>query len=169
MESIFITYNPSSDIGQGTAFRMQTIAGLHGLKIELPARNANSSLISTETKRRIESAVAVLIFIAENVSEKVNAEILHAQKKKKPIIVISENNIKINKGSYPNIELFRFNKHNPDQTLHDVVMFIKNVHTLGSNNTPTKKKQISKEASGIITAVLGIGLGMLALYSLKRD
>lgn len=61
MSNIFISYNPNEEIEQNTALRMQTIASLYNISVELPARQQipAKAKISSETQNRIARALGV--------------------------------------------------------------------------------------------------------------
>jgi hypothetical protein len=90
MNSLFITYNPKSQIEQTLAIRMHTLGAVHGFNMYLPNREA-SSIISFETQARIQNSDWFICFSLGQMSPQVQAEIKFANQyyhDKKRIIII---------------------------------------------------------------------------------
>ena len=62
LPSVFISYNPNSDIEQTLAVRLHTIGAVHGFTMLLPERFGFSKLPTNETKSRILSADYFILF-----------------------------------------------------------------------------------------------------------
>ncbi|MBI5913963.1 MAG: hypothetical protein HY842_01185 [Bacteroidetes bacterium] len=162
-KSIFITYNQNSTFGQNTALRLQTISNLYGLSVFLPARLLNQSTgITKETERRINQSSIVAAFGLENLTLQMQAELSYAIARKKPIIVIYDKGIgrTVDFGEYKNKQEIHTDFLDTENALHEIARFLGG---LPAKNT-TSKKDI-----GVAEALLGVGLGLLALWALSKS
>lgn len=159
---LFLSYNKDSDIGQHSALRLQTIAGLYGFSVVLPLRRANSTALNQETKTRIDSANMVAIFALEGVSKGVNEEIVYASQKNKPVIVLFQKGFP--QGRIPkddNIRAVEVDFNSIDKASHEVAEFLK-------DQFPGRTKK-AKETSGSGSALILLGLGLLAAWAITKD
>lgn len=149
-------------MGQHSALRLQTIAGLYGFSVVLPLRRPNSSLLNQETKTRIDSADMVAIFALEGVSKGVNEEIVYASQKNKPVIVLFQRGM-THSGLPQNekIKIVEVDFNYIDKASHEVAEFLK-----GQFSARTKK---GKETAGSGSALILLGLGLLAAWALTKD
>ena len=157
---IFVTYNPNVAIEQNTALRLQTIANLYGLTVDLPSRLSGNGLINTETKNRINNSDFVLALSLYKMEQEVNSELGHAIAKKKPILAIYQEGIgkNIDFTGYP-VDEVSLDINDTEAALHNIANFIQ-----------TKFKQNKdKDQNAKNIAILGIALGMLALWSLNKE
>lgn len=160
---IFITYNPDHRIEEATALRLQTIASLYGLEVELPDRIGVGAERNTE--ERISRADYVVAFILRNPLRKAKEEINKAIELKKTLILIYDRSVKrpLSIANYPNLfeSTIDFSQGNAEDALHKVSEFIRDRH-------PATKKNTLKLSEGekSLLALLGIGLGIAGLAAL---
>lgn len=166
-KSIFITYNLSSQPGEGTALRLQTISNLYGLSILLPYRFRNSSSISSETKIRIDNSRFVVAFCVDRLTKLLKDELSYAISQRKPLIVIYDNakGKKINFKDHVNVKEVFVDFTKTDDALHKMAEFLRAKLSAITAKKVTKKTQ---DDSGLGIALLGIGLGLLAAWTLSK-
>lgn len=162
-ENIFLTYNKDSIFGQNTALRLQTISNLYGLSVSLPSRIVNNGVeISNSTQERISNAAIIVAFGLENLTPLMESELAFAMLTNKPIVIINDKNIgqtiKIENSN--NVHQVAVDFLDTDAALHDIVNFLERL--------PTKNKK-EKNEIGLGSALIGIGLGLLALWALSRE
>jgi hypothetical protein len=164
--NLFITYNPKEDIEQNTALRMQTIAHLYALSLELPARMAAKN-ITSETQQRIARSSVVLAISLTKMSKLLQEELAYAIEQNKPIVVLydKKKGKTINFGAYKNFKEIHVDFNQTDQALHEVASFLK--ETVKNQEAQSKKKSDSE--TGVLLGVLGIGLGLLALWAISKE
>jgi len=161
MKNVFITYNNNSEIGENTALRMQTLSNLYGFSVFLPYRISKSN-ISRETKERINNSRFILAFSIGRYSKILKNELEYALSRKKPIIIIYDKKEK-NKIHFPNksnVKEVIIDYYNTDKALHQISDFLDQQF----NNAEIKQK---KNENAIGTALVGIGLGLLAYWALS--
>lgn len=159
-DGIFITYNDRSVIGKNTALRIQTNAQLYGTRVDLPARYFGSVQISDETSSRIQRASVVVAFSLEDLTFPMQHELHFAMKLQKPILVLYHRGVKnIDFQGYKKIKEVELDYLNTDDTLKKVGDFLEEQR---------KGTSITDKEIGLETAVLGIGLGLLALWALTK-
>jgi hypothetical protein len=92
--SIFISYNPNSDIEQTLAVRLHTIGAVHGFTMLLPDRTGFYKSISEETKNRIRQSDYFILFSTTQISNVVYQEISfaysHIQDKSRILVIYDE-------------------------------------------------------------------------------
>ena len=163
MKNVFITYNNNSDIGENTALRMQTLSNLYGFSVFLPFRIGHSD-ISFETKERIDNSRFILAFAIGRYSRILKNELEYALSKKKPIIIIYDKKER-NKIKFPNrsnVKEVIIDYYNTDEALHQISNFL-NEQFADLNS----RKKSNEHAIG--TALIGIGLGLLAYWALSDN
>jgi hypothetical protein len=164
--SIFITYNPSVPTEEATALRLQTIAHLYGLWVELPDRLGAGAELNT--RQRIQRAGYVVAFPLHFLSDQVKSELDYAISCGKTIILVYDRKIGKTVTFHQSNNIFEtfidFENQNTDQVLQEIASFIRNKHAAEPN---------AKQASGGLTtteksllAFVGIGLGIIALAAL---
>jgi len=161
MKNVFITYNNNSEIGENTALRMQTLSNLYGFSVFLPFRIGKST-ISQETKERINNSRFILAFSIGKYSKILRDELEYALSKNKPIIIMYDRKEK-NKIHFPNknnVKEVLIDYYNTDEALHQISNF------LDEQFNDIKLKQ-QKNENAIGTALVGIGLGLLAYWTLS--
>lgn len=161
MSSIFLTFNENSEAGRNTALRMQTISNLYGMAVNLPVRLRMGSELDTETKSRIKASSFVVAFALEGLAHRMRIELQHAIALKKPIIVLYNPYLgkTLEFEDYKNVKEFFLDYSNTDETLHQVADF------MDSFKYPAKEK--NQNGAGV--ALVGIGLGLLALWALSKE
>jgi len=160
-KNIFLTYNQGSTFGQNTALRLQTISNLYGLSVSLPARMVNGGgVISHITKERLAAASIVVAFGLETPTNVMVEELNYAMKLQKPIVFIYDestgNTIEFH--NYDNIQIVEIDYLGTDDAIHKVAEFLEKL--------PESKKH--KKETGLSTALIGVGLGLLALWALNK-
>jgi hypothetical protein len=168
-KSIFISYNHNSQPEESTALRLQTISNLYGLSVSLPYRLRNISNISSETKTRIENSSFVVAFCIDGLTKLLNEELSFAISKNKPLIVIYDNakGKKINFKDNVNVKEVFVDFTKTDDALHKIAEFLRTSLSKTYVKKTTQKTQ--NEDSGLGIALLGIGLGLLAAWSLSKE
>lgn len=162
MKSIFLTYNQDSQVGKNTALRMQTISNLYGMSVNLPARSiGKETRMNEETARRIAASDVFVSFFLEDLTPAMKQEADHALQLKKPTLELYNPDIiqKVNTKLPSFYQAVPIDFENTDDTLHKVGEFIDQI-------APTYK--FDKKANGLSVALVGIGLGLLALWALNR-
>jgi len=160
-KNIFLTYNQGSAFGQNTALRLQTISNLYGLSVSLPARMVNGGgVMSHITKERIKSASIVVAFGLEVPTQVMIEELNYAMTLQKPIVFIYDESTgnTIDFGDYKKIQIVEIDYLDTDNAIHKVAGFLEGL--------PESQKH--KKETGLSTALIGVGLGLLALWALNR-
>ena len=75
LPTVFISYNPNSEIEQTLALRLHTIGAVHGFNMILPERNMNLNTVTNETKGRILLSDYFILFSTGALSNLVQQEI----------------------------------------------------------------------------------------------
>jgi hypothetical protein len=163
-ESVFITYNPSSDNEKNIALDLFKKGKQNGYFIYLPERNNYFSKISQQTKLNIDSSKWFVIFSTSQLSETVRDEIEYAftSKNDSNIIVIYSKHFGKNI-DFPNnkpIEMYidDYNFNSIEQFKSDLFEKIK----------PVKNIKEKEGASGL-EILLGVGAALLLLNALSSD
>jgi hypothetical protein len=95
LPTVFISYNPASDIEQTLAVRLHTLGSVHGFNMLLPDRLSFGKNVSGETRNRILSSDFFILFSTSPLSAVVQEEIRIAYSKlheKSKILVIYDLN-----------------------------------------------------------------------------
>lgn len=169
-KTLYTTYNPQNDIEQSTALRMQTIASLYNITVELPARAyTKENVLSLETTQRIERCGFVLALSLNKMSATIRAELQHAVSQNKPIIVIYDKKVgkTIDFKNYAHVKEVYIDFNNTEIALREIADFLQkdSVTPAHTHNVLTK----NDSALGIALGVINIVLGLLALWSLGRE
>ncbi|MEM9985129.1 MAG: hypothetical protein AAF804_08540 [Bacteroidota bacterium] len=161
MKSIFLTYNQGSQIGKNTVLRMQTISNLYGLTAFLPVRayGAGSGL-DEETQRRIRKSPVVVAFALDKLTRRMKAELTYAIHQKKAIVVIYDQSKSrtLTFKDYKNVMEEWIDYDQTEDSLHNVSEFLDEYFA---------KKEKGQGQLG--TAIVGVGLGLLALWALSKS
>ena len=171
--TIFITYNPNSDLEETLAARLHTIGAVNGFVMYLPDRFNSNKQISNETKVRISRSDYFVIFSTKPLSTIVKEEIEHAfnylQDKSKILVIYDKEKGKNLTGEISNFFTpFYFDKFNnrQDEMLKDIISTVahKKKNEIIKNQTEQLKVlKKKKDESNALAAILGIGLGLLVL------
>lgn len=171
--SIFITYNPNSELEETLAARLHTIGAVNGFVMYLPDRFNSNSQISNETKARISRSDYFVIFSTKPLSNVVKEEIEFAfnylnDNSKILVIYDKEKGKNINGKISSYFTPFYFDRfdNRQDRLLETIIDTIAHKEKNSIINEQTQqinqlKKQ--KEESNALAAILGIGLGLLVL------
>ena len=170
---IFVSYNPKSEIEQSTALRLQTLSSLYGAIVHLPDRVGSSGLKET-TKQKILKSQVFVMFSTANLSEAVKQEIEYALKSDKRVVIFYD------KVRGKNLDTFHIKNKNLveaqfDPRKDDTATILKKVMDHGGFLGPKSLTPLSKRKNGANTtnmaigALVGVGLGLLALWALTRD
>lgn len=172
LKSLFATYNPNTDMEQNTALRMQTISGLYGITVELPARAyGKRNELSVETAQRIERCSFVLALSLYKMSTTLQKELRYAISQNKPIVVIYDQKIgkTIDFEGYANVKEIHVDFNNTEAALHQIAQFLQhNLYPPVIQTTNNVTTDNSDSNLGIALGVVGIGLGLLALWGLVK-
>lgn len=163
-KNIFLTYNRNSSFGQNTALRLQTISNLYGLSVFLPARAVNNgAAISQETRNRISNASIIVALGLEQLTPIMQSELEFAsQLTNKPIVIINDSRVgqTIDFGNNQNVRHVDIDFLDTDEALKEIAEFLEKL--------PTKNNK-EKNEIGLGIALIGVGLGLLALWALSKD
>lgn len=165
--SIFVTYNPKSDLEQTLAVRLHTIGAVNGFRMFLPDRYNSETILDNETKRRIGEADYFIMFSTQKLSKIVQQEINYAAqvlKDKSRIIVIYNSRIEKNiiGATTDNFTALQYDpvSDQQDAFLHQIMDIIKTKEIAN-----LKDKNSQQQA---LIALLGIGLGLFVLDSVAN-
>jgi len=158
--SIFITYNTGSSVEKNTALRMQTIASLYGISVELPMRPpAKRIKASPESIERISRSNFVLAFCLGNLSKQLQSELHEAVRLNKRIIMLYEDSSKVDFKGYKHVKEVFLDYHNPEAALHEVASYLS-----PQNNGNKKKSDDNALGVGLVMA----GIGLLVFWALNN-
>ncbi len=146
-------------MAEQTAYRMQTLAHLYGFEVLLPYRPHGSNQIGNETKRRIEEAQFVLAFDLGRSRNIFKQELKYAQSLQKPVILLKDKQRSFLSRHPSYFQEFYIDYYNTDETLHKIARFI--------DEQFKEKEKEEKKDQAFATALVGIGLGLLAYWFLS--
>lgn len=159
LPSVFISYNPNSDIEQTLAVRLHTIGAVHGFNMLLPDRVGFSNTVSAETKSRILSANYFILFSTTSLSTTVLEEIKIASAKlhdKSKILVIYDISVGKNLTGLDNYTEVYIDRTSSVETILDTIISkVKSIQTKGNNQ------------NGFLDALGPILLTGIALFALS--
>ncbi len=174
---VFVTFNPNSEVEERTALRLQTIANLYGVEVLLPYRRISNKL-SSETKNRIDRSRIVIAFSGSKLTSHLKQELIYAKSQNKTIVVIYNTSIGKNLifKDYEKVQEFYLDYDNTDRTLHEIAQFLRDKadnlkrgkSKPNSAATRGSRKKVQATESGALTALLSIGLGLLAFWALSK-
>ena len=137
LPTVFISYNPNSDIEQTLAVRLHTIGAVHGFNMLLPDRVGFTRSVTNETKSRILSADYFILFSTTSLSTTVLEEIKIAASKlhdKSKILVIYDISVGKNLKGADNFTEVYINRGSPVETiLETIISKIKTIQSRGNN------------------------------------
>lgn len=159
LPSVFISYNPNSDIEQTLAVRLHTIGAVHGFNMLLPDRIGFSKSVSSETKNRILSADFFILFSTTSLSNTVSEEIKIASSKlhdKSKILVVYDISVGKNLKEAGNFTEIYINRSSSVETILETII------------SKVKSIQSKRNNQGGFLSVLGpILLTGVALFALS--
>ena len=137
LPTVFISYNPNSDIEQTLAVRLHTIGAVHGFNMLLPDRVGFTRSVTNETKNRILSADYFILFSTTSLSTTVLEEIRIAASKlhdKSKILVIYDLGVGKNLKGADNFTEVYINRSSPVETILDkIISTVKTIQSRGNN------------------------------------
>ncbi len=158
LPSVFISYNPNSDIEETLAVRLYTIGAVHGFNMLLPDRRGLGGFVSAETRSRILMADFFILFSTTSLSKAVINEIELAANKlhdKSKILVIYDDSVGKNlKGADHFTEVYVNRSSSVEDILKTIIAKIKDIQSGG-------KKQ--NGFFSVLGPILLTGLGLFAL------
>lgn len=164
LPTVFISYNPDSEVEQTLAIRLHTIGAVHGFNMLLPDRSFNSNLVSLETRNRIMLADFFILFSTKPMSRVVAEEIGIAYSKlqdKSRILVVYDQNVGANLSAENQHTPVFINTHeDPLKIVTAITTTLKSVQT---------KKQGNEGLLSSLGGILLVGLGLFALNELFAE
>jgi hypothetical protein len=159
LPTVFVSYNPNSDIEQTLAVRLHTIGAVHGFNMLLPDRVGFTNSVSNETRNRILSADYFILFSTTALSATVLEEIKTAASKlddKSRILVIYDIGVGRNLRGADNFTEVYISRSSPVETILDKII------------SKVKVIQSRENSQGGFLSVLGpILLTGVALFALS--
>ncbi len=158
--TIFITYNPGVPQEETLAVRLQTIASINGFESFLPDRYGKT--INDDTIHRINSSDYFVIFATGRISKLVESEMNfafeHLNDPQKIFVIYDQSSVRNLPINTQEATLIPFDVRNEsvDQVINKIVQKL---------SSDKRKKKVKEEENGLL-ALLGIGLGLLALATL---
>lgn len=173
--SVYITYNPNSEIERTLAVRLHTIGAVNGFITYLPDRYNSESSLDPASQQHIQISEWFVCFSTQRLSAIVKKEIEYAlsvfPNPRNIIIVYSVPNGKNLQGTEGCTETF-FDPRTQtvDQAVQEILQKIweKKIEEQ-SNNSLQKHVQETNQPNNALLALLGIGVGFLALAALADD
>ncbi len=176
---IYITFNSNNKthIEESTALRLQTLSNLYGISVNLPYKATLNFEDDIESKNRIQKSDYVVVLSMTNLSPRLKSEIDYSINQNKPIIIIYDKakgkNLKLL--NQKNIKEVELDAYNSEDTLNSIADYLANqspaTKKQSSNTKIVKSSKANGESIGVAfgIALLGIGLGLLALALLSSD
>ena len=159
---VFISYSSNAD-EQGVVWRLQTLAAAQGIHAYVPARGGGRPLTSgsswtltAATRKEIESSDIILAIITSRADRAVEAELSYAMGRKKVIIPIVYEGIRI-PSLFDSCQVFWFSpSHSPGNLESQIIAYL-------------KEQKLSKERLQAAGAIIAVGLGLLLLSSVAKE
>ena len=164
LPSVFISYNPNSDIEQTLAVRLHTIGAVHGFNMLLPDRIGFNRTVSIETKNRILSADYFILFSTTVLSNIVLEEIQIAASKlhdKSKILVIYDISVGQNlRGADNFTNVFIDRSWTVEEILQEIIINVKTIQS--------KESSVNGFLS-VLGPILLTGVALFALSSVFEE
>ena len=163
LPSVFISYNPDSDVEQTLAVRLHTIGAVHGFNMMLPDRTRAITGVTNETRSRILLSDYFILFSTTTLSRTVRDEIAIAFSKlhdRSKILVVYDKKVGKNLAGAENFTEIFIDRTAPVDVIMDAI--IKTV----------KAKQTNSQAGGFLSVlgpILLTAVGLFALSTLVDD
>jgi hypothetical protein len=139
LPSVFISYNPNSDIEETLAVRLYTIGAVHGFDMLLPDRRGLGGVVSAETRSRILMADFFILFSTTSLSAAVMNEIEIASTKlhdKSKILVIYDDSVGRNlEGADHFTEVYVNRSSSVEDILKTIIAKIKDIQSGGNKQS----------------------------------
>ena len=161
LPTVFISYNPESDLEQTTAVRMHTIGAVSGFQMLLPDRERPERGASLETIGRINMSDYFILFSASSLSIIVQEEIKLAfarWRDRSRIVVIYDKRVGRNLNAENCTEVYIDIHSDPQSIVSEITSKIKSVQKKGG-----------RDFLSDLGALLLTGLGLFALASAIDD
>jgi hypothetical protein len=162
MLKIFVSYNPGVEIEQSTALRLQTLAGLYGVVIHLPDRYGAIELKSS-TRQRIVDSVLFVMFSTQQISLQVEEEVNYALSCGKSVLIFYDKSVGKNL-TPPNDAKVIDEYFDPFVDTPATIM----ERVLKHGEIIKATQEMPKHENNIISAIVGIGLGLILLWALSE-
>lgn len=169
LPSVFISYNPNSELERVLAFRLHTLGAVHGYTVSLPDRIAKTKTLSPETRLRIQHSEYFILFSTSQLSKTVQEEIQVAweQKHDKTKIIVIYDGVKNLKGTEYCTEIYIDSGTMNLQQITDQV--IGTLNRLNFSVAPNGKSVKNGKEKNVLGGLLIAGLGLLLLGALLED
>ncbi len=162
MAKVYVTFNPRSEIGRHTAFRLQTLANLYGHIIYIPARGYNPQKLNTTTKERIDESDVVVAMGMGRMSKILKQELAYALQQGKPIIFLTERHKKLPSSlTDERIQVIAVEPGNTEEAVQRVTQFI--------HQKFTSKNKSHKIEKGLIAAFIIAAIILLIFWLTSGD
>lgn len=167
--TIFISYNPKSELEETLAYRWHTIGVVNSFTMYLPDRYNSESQLSNESKSKIQNSDYFVLFSTKKLSNIVREEIEYAfnflKDKSKILVIYDKEKGKNLNGDITNyFTPFYFDKYNNRQD--ELLNGIMNTIIIHKQSTEIQKLKEEKTNSNALAAILGVGLGLFVLGAL---
>ncbi len=151
--TLFISYNPNSEIEQSIALRLQTLASLQNVSVLLPDRHGATRL-KESTKARIKEASAFVVFSTASLSKTVKEEIEYARSLRKNVVVVYDvkKNVSSRLEGVTEVSA-NFERESPDAILKKIL----------------ERVAFKSDNQNAFAALILFGLGMLLLWAMSDD
>lgn len=171
--TIFLSFNPNSEIEETLVIRLHTIGAVHGFQMLLPERPSKSASISEQTKSRINLSNYFLVFSTQNISRVVKEEINYAFEKFKDksriIVILDKRNIK-KPITIPNCtEIVIDSQNHNEYIINQILEKLKSAQK--ASNSKKKTSLHKDDNNDVVGGILLAGLSLLllgALFSNKK-
>jgi hypothetical protein len=184
--TIFITYNPNEPMEQTLATRLHTIGAVNGFRAFLPDRYNSTSVLDSETERRIQASDYFILFaltpkLSPIVRQEIEYAFQHLQDKSKIIVIYStRKNLKGTMTAHFSEIYHNTTEETTDNVIERILKVIfkkqqedwdkafKDAETR-KLKSEIKKLHAEREQFNAILAFLAIGLGFAVLANLSKD
>ena len=162
--SVFISYNPNSDVEQTLAIRLHTIGSVSGFNMILPDRGFSAMVTSPETRGRIQLSDYFIVFSTERISDVVQEEINIAFTKNKDrsriLVVYDKRNGRNLSGAENCTEVSIDTRDNADIIVNQIASKLKSVQP---------RNEESNGFLSVLGNILLIGVGLFALTEIFEN
>jgi hypothetical protein len=161
LPTVFVSYNPESDVEQTTAVRIHTIGAVSGFEMLLPDRGRPGRGVSLETIGRINMSDYFVLFSASPLSIIVQEEINLAfarWRDRSRIVVIYDNRVGRNLNAENCTEVYIDIHSDPQSIVSEITSKFKSVRRKDNSNFLVD-----------LSALLLTGLGLFVLANVMED
>jgi hypothetical protein len=170
LPTVFISYNPQSDVEETLAIRLHTLGAVHGYNTLLPDRTDSRLSVTANTKQRINMADYFILFsitptLSSMVLEEIKLAYARFHDKSKIIVVFDAKRGKNLKGIENCTAIFIDSQtQNISQILETIIATIQKA---GVNPVPVKKR--GNNDVDLLAGLFLAGLGLLVLGAVLND